>query len=348
MKDLRIITDLQFGSTGKGLFAGYLANRFKPDLIVTAWAPNAGHTFVDASGRKHVNIALPSGIVSNPDVVLLGPGSVIDVDRFLFELQYYRDLGVTSKIYVHEHAAVLMSFHAADESKYGFKIGSTMKGVGEATMHKLRRDTEPRHQNIARECSRLQEFLVNQDQYDALIDNSERVVLEGAQGFSLSLNQGFYPYVTSRECTTHQMLSDCAIPAMDGGYDRTVYGVCRTYPIRVANRYDVDGNMIGTSGPCYDDQYEISWEEIGQEPEFTTVTKLPRRIFTFSGKQIERAVRANGVDSVFLNFCNYMTDKDVNEVRDMISRHAPVDYLGYGPMEKDIAAAVVSDLFKGA
>lgn len=347
MKDLRVITDLQFGSTGKGLFAGYLANIIKPNLIVTAWAPNAGHTFVDADGRKHVNIALPSGIVANPDYILLGPGSVIDPDRFSLEVEYYRKMGINSTILIHEHAAVLMRHHAVDESKYGFKIGSTMKGVGEATMDKLRRNPEPVLQNIVREYGPLKRYAIDQSRYDSIVDDSYRVVLEGAQGFSLSLNQGFYPYVTSRECTTHQMLSDCALPADDTKYERTVYGVCRTFPIRVANRYDGSGAMIGTSGPCYDDQREMTWDEVGQEPELTTVTKLPRRVFSFSEKQIARAVRANGVNSVFLNFCNYAAPEAVDRLVSTISRYAPVHYLGYGPAEKDIDAHAFYRHFEG-
>jgi len=340
MRDLRIITDMQFGSTGKGLFAGWLANRFKPDLIVTAWAPNAGHTFVDVFGNRHVNIALPSGIVANPKHILLGPGSVIDPERLAFEVGYYRDRGWTGMLSIHPNAAVVNEFHRQREATYAFKIGSTMKGVGEATMQKLRR--EPARLNIARDCEALEDWVISQSQYNSIIDNSDRAVLEGAQGFSLSLNQGFYPYVTSRECTTHQMLSDCAIPAnLRVGEDiqRTVYGVCRTYPIRVANRRDEHGNQIGTSGPCYHDQTEIEWSQIGVEPELTTVTKLPRRLFTFSERQIAEAVRANGVDQVFLNFTNYVNDFDRDSIINIIEKYAPVCFLGAGPVEKDITAA---------
>jgi len=35
-KQIKAIIDLQFGSTGKGLLAGYIANRFKPDTLITA------------------------------------------------------------------------------------------------------------------------------------------------------------------------------------------------------------------------------------------------------------------------------------------------------------------------
>ena len=79
MKNVHFIVDMQFGSCGKGLFAGFLAHKVQPDTIVTAWAPNAGHTFRDdKAGINMVNIALPNGIVA-PSVkrVMFGPGSVI-------------------------------------------------------------------------------------------------------------------------------------------------------------------------------------------------------------------------------------------------------------------------------
>jgi hypothetical protein len=125
---------------------------------------------------------------------------------------------------------------------------------------------------------------------------AEHVIVEGAQGYGLSMYHGFYPYTTSRDVSVWQILADCGIPhdllptVMDLP-DITVIGTCRTYPIRVANRFDTHGTQVGYSGPCYDDQLEISFEEIGQKVELTTVTKLPRRIFTFSEKQITEAVR---------------------------------------------------------
>ena len=94
--------------------------------------------------------------------------------------------------------------------------------------------------------------------------------------------------------------------------------------------------MIGTSGPCYHDQDEISWEDIGIEPELTTVTKLPRRVFTFSETQIAEAVEANGVDHVFLNFANYCSEEEVEEIVGIIEEYADVSMLGYGPSISDV------------
>ena len=76
-----MILDLQFGSTGKGLLAGYLAKMRSPDVVVTAWGPNAGHTYIDSDGRHFIHRMLANGIVSpNLKAVLIGPGSVIDLD----------------------------------------------------------------------------------------------------------------------------------------------------------------------------------------------------------------------------------------------------------------------------
>ena len=39
--DAYMIIDLQYGSTGKGLLAGYLAETMQPDVLAAAWMPNA-------------------------------------------------------------------------------------------------------------------------------------------------------------------------------------------------------------------------------------------------------------------------------------------------------------------
>lgn len=343
MRNMNIVTDLQYGSTGKGLLAGYLAERFQPDTIVTAWSPNAGHTYINADGLKFINTALPNGIVSkNLKRIMLGPGSVINPDTLIKEMEQYAEYLDGVNIYIHENAAVVTPRHREIEAGTMFSIGSTMKGVGAAVIDKIRRD--PDDNIIARDAlvsTPLEGFVCSAQEYNDSLDMANEILLEGAQGFSLSINQGFYPFTTSRDCTTAQLLSDCAIPY---NYALTkVWGCARTYPIRVANRFDANGKMVGTSGPCYDDQKEIPWARLGMAPELTTVTKLPRRIFTFSEQQIREAIRMNGVDEVFLNFVNYI-DRDTDDGKYTLREYmnivssagARVTLLGTGPTELDV------------
>ena len=343
MKQLHVVTDLQYGSTGKGLLSGYLAERFQPDTVVIAFSPNAGHTYIDGDGNKFVNTAIPNGIVSHAlRRILIGPGSVINPDTLMAEMEQYALYLDGVDILIHENAAVVTQVHRDAEAASMFAIGSTMKGVGAAVIDKIKRD--PRTNIIARDAlvsTPLEGYVVTTQEYNAALDKGEIVLLEGAQGFSLSINQGFYPFTTSRDCTVHQLLSDCAIPRPKSGVMR-VWGCARTYPIRVANRYK-DGVMVGTSGPCYDDQQEIKWEQLGMAPELTTVTQLPRRIFTFSEQQIAEAIRMNGVDEVFLNFANYI-DKDIDpgamrlgDYFDVVARTgAKITTVGWGPSVNDI------------
>lgn len=343
MRHVDIVVDLQFGSTGKGLLCGYLAEKQAPDTIVTAWGPNAGHTYINAEGRKFVNIALPNGIVS-PALccILIGPGSVINPERMRDELMEYDDLiGAHSvRILIHEHAAVVLPEHREKEATYGFKIGSTMKGVGEAVIDKIRRFPIP--QNVAKYAlvgTVLEPYVVSGAEYQRVLSQARNVLIEGAQGYSLGINSGFYPYTTSRECTVQQLMVDCAIP-FHWVDDFMIHGVCRTYPIRVANRFK-DGVQVGTSGPCYPDQREMQWSEIEREPELTTVTKLPRRLFTFSEQQIKEACAMNGVHDVFLNFANYVGEKHEAYALDpwcksIAAAGVPLRWLGWGPTVNDI------------
>jgi adenylosuccinate synthase len=347
MKELHMIVDCQYGSSGKGLLAGVLAETMKPDTIIIAWGPNSGHTYINHGGRKFVNTALPNGIVSpNLKRVLIGPGSVVNPLALWSEIKRYDDALPTGfELLIHENAAVVREQHRAAEQEYAFQIGSTMKGVGEAVIDKIRRRIDSTI--IARDAlvgTPLEGSVVSASIYNDAVDAAELAIIEGSQGFSLSINNGFYPFTTSRDCTTHQFLSDCAVPmpTRKRPWELRVIGVARTYPIRVANRFK-DGKMVGWSGPCYNDQKEIEWGDLGMSPELTTVTQLPRRLFTWSHNQIADAVRMNGIDDIFLNFINYipldrrldrMFDKDYKE---SIKRAgATIRWVGHGSTFNDV------------
>jgi adenylosuccinate synthase len=327
-----MIVDMQFGSTGKGLLAGYLALKKQPELVITAWGPNAGHTFIDHDGRKYVHTMLANGIVSPAlKYVMIGPGSVINVNALLAECAAANF--PLNKLVIHSAAALVTESHRAEESEYGFKIGSTMKGTAAAMVQKLRRDPDcPNTAGLVMDefAAELLPCVVTQQRWEEIIMAHDTAMVEGAQGYSLSLNKGFYPYTTSRDCTPQQLLVDCGLPWPY--WHLNIIGVARTYPIRVANRFDAVGNQIGTSGPCYPDQREMDWEEIQRGPELTTVTKLPRRIFTWSGLQIRDAVYQCGIKQVFLNFCNYLSNQEqLNERMSAVEEAgATVKWTGWG------------------
>jgi adenylosuccinate synthase len=341
-----MIIDLQYGSTGKGLLAGYLAKRENYDTAICAFATNAGHTYMDANrGIMMMTQQLPTAI-SSPSVknVLLGPGSLIHPKTLFEELERYAPMMVGKTLMIHPHAAVVEDYHATLEQEWGMsKMGSTTKGVGAAMIERIRRS--PKNPNIAAERLfapmgfDLGKYVVTADKYAAALAWAENVIVEGAQGFSLSMYHGQYPYTTSRDVTPWQIAADCGLPYSWASYIQ-IKGTLRTFPIRVSNR-------DGSSGPCYPDQREISWSDIGITPELTTVTKLPRRIFTFSQQQLTDALRHCGGywnTELFLNFANYI--KDVDVMRKLVADierpiagrlNAPkVSWLGFGPDDHNV------------
>jgi adenylosuccinate synthase len=344
MKKIYMVMDMQFGSTGKGLLAGYLAMREQPDVVMTAWGPNAGHTYIDESGRKFVHCMLANGVVSPKlKTILIGPGSVIDLDRLAAEISQCRDLLKHNEIVIHPQAAVVTQAHRDIEQR-NVKIGSTMKGTGAAVIERIERDPDNNPTAIAQispawlsEIRNMEvEICVDAGRYDDVIRSAEVIQVEGAQGYSLSIYHGMYPYTTSRDVTPAQVMADCAIPF---SMVPEVYGTLRTYPIRVSNRKSKGGDLIGTSGPWYPDQIELDWEkDMDMKPELTTVTQLPRRIFTFSFMQLNEASFRCAPTKLFLNFANYMPNDDVEDLIHCIERvsGSKVAWVGIGPADDDV------------
>ena len=346
-KKVTIVIDLQFGSTGKGLIAGYLAKRNNFDTVITTWGPNAGHTFIDEHGVKHVHTMLANAIVS-PKIktVMIGPGSMINPESLLSEIMHSPKEMDGKTLMIHPHAGVVMECHREEESGPMTKIGSTKKGCGAALKQRIERN--PDNMNIAKvalEGHPLHSFVVSIKEWNQTLVEAKEILLEMAQGFSLSIYHGFYPYCTSRDVTPAQGMADAGLPL---SWLKKTIGCLRTLPIRVANRFNENGEQIGYSGPCYSDQVELDWGlDLNLVPELTTVTKLPRRIFTFSFQQLKEALLICEPDEIFLNFMNYLSlDEQVVLVRNINQtcesilhseyKHPTVKYVGFGPQENHV------------
>jgi adenylosuccinate synthase len=340
-----MVIDLQFGSTGKGQFIGWLANErclygASFTAAASAWGPNAGHTFWDKEGVEHVHTMVPTSILC-PSVrrVFIGPGSVINEKAFVAELKgIHHSLGhvfTGKRVLIHEHAAVVTKAALEHERAYN-RIGSTQKGTGATAIARI--DRNPEQPNCAKRLladGPLAGLVVSAEQYEDELESEERILIEGAQGYSLSVYHGFYPYTTYRDVTPAQIAADTGIPIQ---CVERVWGTMRTLPIRVANRYSETGEQVGYSGPFYRDQVELDWkEDLDLEAELTTVTRLPRRIAAYSPEQTRRAMRQCRPDGVFLNFMNYVSWEHGQAIRADVNYNAAlldcggVGWTGHGP-----------------
>ncbi|MCK4898575.1 MAG: adenylosuccinate synthetase [Anaerolineales bacterium] len=315
-----LVVDLQFGSTGKGLICGYLGETGDYDTCITANMPNAGHTYIDRRGNKYMTKVLPASFVGGSiKTILIGPGAVFSLERLKEEMVWLR---TDQTLRIHPNAMVLTPSHIKKEAKLDH-IGSTKQGSAAAVIDKMMRSGKV---SIAKEVFRdtdYSKFIASHSEWKVRLELSTGILAEGSQGYSLGINTQFYPFTTSRDCSPAAFLSNMGIPIpmLD-----QVIGTCRTLPIRVG----------GTSGHCYPDQEELSWDELDLTPEKTTVTNRVRRIFTYSKMQIEEACWHCAPDLVFLNFANYVEKHYVENIVAHIDEMSTVRWIGFGPAYKDI------------
>lgn len=328
-----VLVDGQFGSTGKGLASSVLAECFGEavDYVSSNAGPNSGHTSY-VGDEKVVLQQLPTYSVVAKKLgghvpCYLNAGAVIDLPRLMSEISQH-DMFNLAKV---NPFAALVSEDDRQAEGVLLKdaIGSTGKGTGGALAQKVMRNPSA---IAASDVGVPDQYLSSM----AALDNRKKVFVEVSQGFSLGINEGFYPFCTSRQCDVAQALADAQIHP--SRYQECMM-VVRTYPIRVG----------GNSGPGYPDQRELPWEQFPVPPERTTVTNKVRRIFTWSDQQFRYAVRRNRPGFLFVNFLNYLQDKE--DVKGFILRHVVTPYVeelgtvpqvilgGYGARNGDVALA---------
>lgn len=126
----------QWGDEGKGKVVDWLASR--ADFIVRFHGGNnAGHTLV-VNGEKTVLHVVPSGVLHEGTVNLIGPGVVVDPEILLSELNALRDRGVikdATRVRVSGRAHVIMEWHkrldrARERGRGDAAIGTTGRGIG--------------------------------------------------------------------------------------------------------------------------------------------------------------------------------------------------------------------------
>lgn len=277
----------------------------------------------------------------------IGNGAVLDLESFLFEIKLSgiqpHQLGISplAGISTELDKAYEKGFISLEDSELPkdgkqnhdgtISTGTTASGSGSVRARKVMRN---KNLVMAKDIPELEPYIcdVHHEIMDRL-DAGQSGMMEIAQGFSLS--QGLpqhFPYTTSRNCTVSAGLDDMMLPPSIVG---NVCINCRTYPIRIHDKKyfakddgrhltwdevqkgEIEHEVINSySGDWEDDQEEISWEdmtEIAGSPELlmeqTTLTKLPRRIATFSKKSLVDCIRINNTTGkvfISVNFANYV------------------------------------------
>ncbi len=335
-----VVVGGQFGSEGKGKVAHEFAKMQSASIAVRVGGANSGHTVVEPDGKTHVFRHLPSASIVPGVISVIGPGAYIDAEVLVSEIERY---GIEpGKLVIHPNAVLISNAHKEIERSTGLtsRIGSTGSGTGAAVIGRISREAGL---EFAEHDPRLEKFVGDTQQLMRnRLKNGERIVVEGTQGFGLSLlHSHYYPHITSRDTTAAGFISEAGLSPLD--VDDIVM-VIRAFPIRVA----------GNSGPL---PLETTWEELSERSdspfplsEKTTVTQKVRRVADFSPNIVAQAIAVNMPTKIVMNHVDYVhpmctNDKNLSEmarrfVFDAESKiQRPIDFIGVSPVGINVRAS---------
>jgi adenylosuccinate synthase len=140
-----VVVGTQWGDEGKGKIVDLYAE--DADAIVRfQGGNNAGHTIV-VKGKKTILHLIPSGILHDHKICILGNGMVIDPGVLIEEIKYLKEQHAFpphTKLVISDKAHVIMPYHrridaAREAAKGAGKIGTTQRGIGPAYEDKVSR-----------------------------------------------------------------------------------------------------------------------------------------------------------------------------------------------------------------
>ncbi|TFG37920.1 MAG: adenylosuccinate synthase, partial [Syntrophobacterales bacterium] len=140
-----VVIGTQWGDEGKGKIVDLYAR--EADVIARfQGGDNAGHTLV-VKGNQTILHLIPSGILHNNKICILGNGMVINPEVLFQEIDELTGNSLfppDTKLYVSENAHIIMPYHkridSAREARKGKQqIGTTGKGIGPAYEDKASR-----------------------------------------------------------------------------------------------------------------------------------------------------------------------------------------------------------------
>jgi adenylosuccinate synthase len=251
-------------------------------LVVRCGGPNSGHT-VWIGNERVVLRQVPAGAGNPNALLLLSAGCAVDEDVLTREIN--RLSLPRERLVVDPRAVLITQADREAECEIAQSIASTGSGTGAALRRRMSRTSDA----CTAERSERLRTLVRVEPVAPLLhahlDKGGDVIVEGTQGFGLSLFHGpDYPHVTSRDTTAAAFASEVGLSPRQ--VDEIVM-VVRTWPIRVG----------GASG---DLAHEVTWEEVQRVSgapevyaEYTSVTKRLRRVGRFDLSAVKRACDYN-------------------------------------------------------
>ncbi|HEY9745250.1 MAG TPA: adenylosuccinate synthase [Oculatellaceae cyanobacterium] len=324
-----IVVGAQWGDEGKAKITDLLAA--EADVVVRCQGGcNAGHT-VKYNNDVFKFHLIPSGMLYPNKLCIVGPGTVINPDVILQEIEALQQKGYDSQnLRISDRAHLTLPFHAAldraqESALSDKKIGTTGRGIGPTYMDKVGRyglrigDLYAPAQVLKERLTQIVELKnkMLQSCYPDIPRQSVDELLEWCQTHAKKLQ----PYVTDTVDLVHEALESGQAILFEGAQGTLLDIDYGTYPFVTSSNATAGGACTGSGiGPTridrvigvmkayttrvgegpfpteLDDETGKHLLEVGQE--FGTTTGRPRRCGWFDAVIGKYSVRVNGLDGL--------------------------------------------------
>lgn len=293
-----IIVGGQYGSEAKGKVAFLTSLDSKQDTVaIRCGGPNSGHIVIH-EGTEYSLRHIPTGAIHGTPAAL-APAALIDLEVLRSEIH---KVGlIPDRLSIDPFSAVITEEMKHEEGSLVSVISSTGSGTGAATVAKcLRKPDLKLIKDVVGEAPWLKPYVRDvRTEINRYIVSGYRIIIEGTQGFGLSLHHSrLYPQTTSKDTTAAQFIMEAGLSPLL--VDEIIMAV-RTFPIRVSGQQ---------AGPLKD---EITWDTVREESgypfplsEVTTVTQKQRRVGRFDPDLVLDACHVNRPTALAVHGMDYL------------------------------------------
>ncbi len=341
-----IIIGTQWGDEGKGKVVDLLTDRASA-VVRFQGGHNAGHTLV-IDGRKTVLHLIPSGVLRENVMCLIGNGVVLSPEALLKELIMLEESGVPvrERLRISEACPLILSYHVAldhaREVARGKKaIGTTGRGIGPAYEDKVSRRGLRLGDLFHRErfAAKLGEVL---DYHNFALKNyfkADTVDFNQVLDESMAMVDVLQPLIADIPAMLHQYRSNGENVMFEGAQGALLDIDHGTYPYVTSSNTTAGGAATGSgmgpgyfdyilgitkayttrvgSGPFPTELYdgEALLDETGHHlaekgHEFGSTTGRPRRCGWFDAVALRRSAQINSVSGMCITKLDVMDGLD--------------------------------------
>lgn len=340
-----VLVGAQWGDEGKGKIVDFFSQQ--ADVIVRfQGGNNAGHTIM-VKNKKIILHLIPSGILWNGKICVIGNGVVFDPKVFVEEYETLKKEGLlseTSSLFISSTAHLIMPYHkiidiAREKKAADGKIGTTGRGIGPAYEDKVARNGIRVADLLdgKRFKNRLAMILEEKNNYLSLVLGERKLDLEAIYDEYMAYAQIIAPMICDTTLLLNQSVKERKRILFEGAQGTLLDVDHGTYPYVTSSNTAAANASLGSgvglnnlnrvvgvakayvtrvgNGPFpTEDKGKLGDFLRERGNEYGATTGRPRRCGWIDLVALKKAVQINGIDSLAITKLDVLNDLETIKV----------------------------------